>query len=169
MEENDLTKEFLIESNENLGRLDQEMVQLEQRPKDATLLASIFRTIHTLKGTCGFLGFSTIEAITHQAETILGQVREGGRELTPDLVSLILKTVDAVKVELEAIELTNKESGEPHQELIQSLSAAAERRKVPGPASAESPVVPPPATTEAPMPARAAARAEAERSSTVRS
>ena len=77
MEDTELTKEFLIETNENLARLDQEMVLLEQRPKDATLLASIFRVIHTLKGTCGFLSFSTIEGVTHHAETILGQVRNG--------------------------------------------------------------------------------------------
>lgn len=103
MEDNELTKEFLIESNENLGRLDQEMVLLEQRPKDAVLLASIFRVIHTLKGTCGFLSFSTIEGVTHHAETILGQIRSGERDLTPELVSLVLETVDVVKVELAAI------------------------------------------------------------------
>jgi len=74
VEDTELTKEFLIETKENLARLDQEMVLLEQRPKDSTLLASIFRVIHTLKGTCVFLSFSTIEGITHHAETILGQV-----------------------------------------------------------------------------------------------
>ncbi len=125
MEDNDLTKEFLIESTENLGRLDQEMVQLEQRPKDATLLASIFRIIHTLKGTCGFLGFSTIEGITHHAETILGQVRTGERELTPALVSLVLESVDAVKAELGAIENTQKESGLLYEELVHRLEKAA--------------------------------------------
>src|ERR1700759_1578583 len=100
MEDLDVIKEFVIESTENLARLDREMVEIEQRPGDATLLASIFRTIHTIKGTCGFLGFSTLERITHQAENILSQVRNGERELTADLVSLILETVDAVKVEL---------------------------------------------------------------------
>lgn len=125
MEDNDLTKEFLIESNENLGRLDQEMVLLERSPKDATLLASIFRTIHTLKGTCGFLSFSTIEAITHHAETILGQVRTGERDLTPELVSLILESVDAVKAELAAIEGSGTESGAAYAPLIERLSSAA--------------------------------------------
>jgi len=125
VEDTELTKEFIIESNENLGRMDQEMVQLERRPKDATLLASVFRSIHTLKGTCGFLGFSTIERVTHQAETILGQVRDGARDLTPGLVSLVLASVDAVKAELRAIEATNKESGELYQELVARLEAAA--------------------------------------------
>lgn len=125
MEDNDLTKEFLIESTENLGRLDQEMVLLEQRPKDATLLASIFRIIHTLKGTCGFLGFSTIERITHHTETILGQVRTGERELTPAIVSLVLQSVDVVKVELAAIEETQAESGDQYEDLVRHLEAVA--------------------------------------------
>src|ERR1700761_3872902 len=111
MEDLDIVKEFVIESSENLARLDQEMVELEQRPNDSTLLASIFRTIHTIKGTCGFLGFSVIEKITHQAENILSQVRNGDRPLTGELVSLVLETVDAVKLELTAIEASSRESG----------------------------------------------------------
>ena len=134
MEDDELTKEFLIETNENLGRLDQEMVLLEQRPKDLVLLASIFRVIHTLKGTCGFLSFSTIEGVTHHAETILGQIRSGERDLTPELVSLVLETVDVVKVELAAIELTNKESGAKYESLVRRLESAALVQ--PGPTSA---------------------------------
>jgi len=125
VEDNELTKEFLIETNENLGRLDQEMVLLEQRPKDAVLLASIFRVIHTLKGTCGFLSFTAIEGVTHHAETILGQIRTGERDLTPELVSLVLETVDVVKAELAAIERTNKESGATYDRLVRRLEAAA--------------------------------------------
>src|ERR1700733_5616114 len=64
----DSIKEFLIESAESLGRLDREMVELERRPEDTKLLASIFRTIHTMKGMCGFLGYRTIERVTHHAE-----------------------------------------------------------------------------------------------------
>ena len=70
MEESDLVQEFLIESAENLSRLDHEMVELERRPQDGDLLASIFRTIHTIKGTCGFFGFQRLEAIAHIAENI---------------------------------------------------------------------------------------------------
>ena len=65
MEDREIVTEFLIESSENLSRLDREMVELEKRPDDAGLLASAFRTIHTIKGTCGFLGFTALEAITH--------------------------------------------------------------------------------------------------------
>src|SRR5262249_5383985 len=125
----EIIKDFLIESNENLARLDLEMVELEKRPKDATLLASIFRTIHTIKGTCGFLGFSVLERITHVGENILSQVRNGERELSPGLVSLILAMVDAVKVELRAIEASGSESGNLHEGLLGRLQTACESRE----------------------------------------
>ena len=127
MEDQDIIKEFLIESNENLTRLDQEMVDLEQHPKDQQLLASIFRTIHTIKGTCGFLGFSTLEAITHRAEDILSQLREGQRELKPALVTLILEAVDAIKKILVSIEAAGWEGPEPYAELCRRLEAARSR------------------------------------------
>jgi len=88
VDDKEIIREFLIESNENLARLDQEMVELEHRPKDPKLIASIFRTIHTIKGTCGFLGLSKLEAITHLAENLLSQVRDGKREVTPAVVTL---------------------------------------------------------------------------------
>jgi len=138
VEDTELTKEFLIETNENLARLDQELVLLERHPRDATLLGSIFRVIHTLKGTCGFLSFTTIEGITHHAETILGQVRNSERDLTPELVTLILETVDAVKAELASIENSNKESGARYDVLVQRLKAAAEMRPA-APITAELP------------------------------
>ncbi len=125
MEDLDVIKEFIIESTENLSRLDREMVEVEKRPKDAELLASIFRTIHTIKGTCGFFGFNVLEAITHHAENILSQIRNGQRELTPDLVSLILETVDAIKTELTSIEATTKESGETYLDLVRRQTEAA--------------------------------------------
>ena len=107
----DITREFLIESNENLASLDQQIVQLEQNPSDAGLLASVFRTMHTIKGTGGMLGFSAVEGIAHLAESLLSQVRGGMRPLTPALTSLILKAVDAVKAELVSIESTGREKG----------------------------------------------------------
>ncbi len=149
----EITKEFLIESNENLARLDQEMVELERRPRDAGLLASIFRTFHTIKGTCGFLGFGTLEGITHHAENILSQVRNAERDLTPDLVSIILESVDAIRGELTHIEAHETESGEPHQDLRDRLERAA-RGTGAGP--------PPVAPAEPVAPVEAVATREAE-------
>jgi two-component system chemotaxis sensor kinase CheA len=127
MEETDVDsiKEFLVESAESLGRLDREMVELERRPEDTKLLASIFRTFHTMKGTCGFLGYRTIERVTHHAENILSQIRDGDRPLTPRLVSLILETVDAVKTELASIAVTSTESGAAYTDLLERQQAVA--------------------------------------------
>ena len=95
LEDDEIIREFLIESNENLNRLDIEIVDLERNPT-ADRLASIFRTIHTIKGTCGFLGFQVLEGITHHAENILSQLRARQRQVNSNLVSLILDSVDAV-------------------------------------------------------------------------
>ena len=126
MQDEDVIREFLVESHENLSRLDQELVELEKHPKDAELLASIFRTIHTIKGTCGFLAFSTLERITHQAESLLSQLRDGTRELSPALVSLILDTVDATRKVLGSIEATGEEGPNRFEELTERLRVAAQ-------------------------------------------
>ena len=122
----DVIREFLVESYENLSRLDQELVELEKHPKDKARLASIFRTIHTIKGTCGFLGFSILEKITHQAETILSQLRDGQRDLVPALVTLILETVDAIRKVLASIEAGSGEGSDEFDALVARLRAAAQ-------------------------------------------
>jgi len=126
IEDQETIREFLVESHENLSRLDQDLVELEKHPQDADLLGSIFRTIHTIKGACGFLAFSVLEAITHQAETLLSQLRDGQRELTPALVSLILETVDATRKVLAAIETSGKEGPLRFEDLTNRLRVAAQ-------------------------------------------
>lgn len=123
-DDQDVVREFLVESAENLARLDQDMVNLEVRPQDAELLARVFRTIHTIKGTCGFLGFATLERITHQAENLLSLLRDGKRVLDPGLVSLILEMVDATRSVLRSIETTGKEGTERFESLEERLRAA---------------------------------------------
>jgi two-component system chemotaxis sensor kinase CheA len=131
MQDHEVIREFIAESFENLSRLDQELVELEKRPKDGALLANIFRTIHTIKGTCGFLGFSTLEAITHQAETLLSQLRDGQREMTQSLASLILETVDATRKVLASIEASGEEGSDRYEELMERLRKAAEMKDEP--------------------------------------
>jgi len=126
VEDQEIVREFLVESHENLSRLDQDLVELEKQPKNAALLASIFRTIHTIKGTCGFFGFSTLERITHQAESLLSQLRDGERELAPNLVSLILETVDATRTVLASIEKIGEEGPQRFEELAERLRFAAQ-------------------------------------------
>ena len=126
MQDQDVIREFLVESHENLSPLDQELVELEKHPKDAVLLASIFRTIHTIKGTCGFFAFSTLEKITHQAENLLSQLRDGQRELTPPAGIPILETVDATRRVLASIEASGEEGPDRFENLTERLRAAAQ-------------------------------------------
>ena len=130
-------REFLIECNENLSNLDREVVLLEQRPEDPKLIASVFRTFHTIKGTCGFFGFVTLGAVTHIAENILDQVRGGQRPLTPELTSLVLETVDAIKELLQEIEREGQEGGNEFTGLRNRLTEAFKC----GAAEAEAPKV----------------------------
>ena len=154
MEDQEIVTEFLIESSENLAQFELALVDLEKRPTDPNLLASIFRTIHTIKGTCGFFGFSTLEGLTHIAENILSQLRNGERRLTPDLTSLILETVDAVKRELVSIETTGKESGEGYENLRARLVQASNEKSIVEKAPVEKSVTAPPVgagQSEAPL------------------
>jgi two-component system chemotaxis sensor kinase CheA len=125
MEDQEIVNEFLIESNDNLGRLDQEMVELERRPGDTELLASVFRTFHTIKGTCGFLGYGKLERVAHQAENVLAQLRSGSQTLTSGLASLVLEAVDVLRVHLNAIEATGQEAGRDSSDLCARLEEAS--------------------------------------------
>jgi two-component system chemotaxis sensor kinase CheA len=163
-EDQETIREFLVESEENLSRLDQDLVELEKHPGDTALLSSIFRTIHTIKGACGFLAFSTLESITHQAESLLSQLRDGKRELTPALVSLILETVDATRKVLASIEANWQEGPQHFEDLTERLRRAAqlpvadESQAAPVPLSSApvapvqaAPSAPPAPTPEAPV------------------
>lgn len=121
----DIVKEFLAESWENLGQLDSEIVQLEKRPTDTDLIASIFRTIHTIKGTCGFLGLPKLEGVAHSAENVLGQMRSRALPVTPDAISLVLEAVDRIKLLLESLESTGKEGNDDDTRLIRKLDLLA--------------------------------------------
>ena len=124
MQDLDILQEFLIESAENLSRLDHEMVELERRPQDRDLLASIFRTIHTIKGTCGFFGYQRLEAIAHITENILNELRNGTRDLDTPLASLLLAAVDAIKKILASIEANQTEGDVFEGGLLSDLELA---------------------------------------------
>jgi two-component system, chemotaxis family, sensor kinase CheA len=121
-----ITKEFLIESHENLDRLDQDLVVLEKEPGNHETLASIFRTIHTIKGTSGFLAFNRLEALTHAGESLLARLRDGMLALTPEITSALLAMVDAVRRMLKSIEETGQEGERQDQELISRLTSLLE-------------------------------------------
>ena len=105
----DIIQEFLVESHENLDQLDRDLVSLEQQPQSRDLVARVFRTIHTIKGTSGFLAFTSLEAVTHAGESLLARLRDGTQPVTADTISTLLAMVDAVRSLLAAIEQTNVE------------------------------------------------------------
>jgi two-component system chemotaxis sensor kinase CheA len=122
----DLLREFLTETTENLDVVDVELVRFEQEPNNAEILANVFRLVHTIKGTCGFLGLPRLEALAHAAETLMGKFREG-MPVTSDAVSLILSTIDRIKKILSEL---GKNGGEPEgadQDLIAELVTLSER------------------------------------------
>src|SRR5579864_6667360 len=118
----DLIKEFLVESTENLDRLDSELVKLETDPSSQELLSSIFRTIHTIKGSCGFLGFSKLEKVAHVGEGLLSRLREGKLSLSPEFTSGLLAMVDAIRVMLGEIQETGQDGNKAYPELIETLT-----------------------------------------------
>ncbi|WP_374454910.1 chemotaxis protein CheA [Nocardioides sp.] len=118
--------EFLVESHENLDQLDSDLVALEQDPGSTALLASVFRTIHTIKGTSGFLAFSVLESVTHVGESLLARLRDGDLTLTPELTSLLLEVVDAVRALLTDIERTGAEGDRSYDDLVARLNVALE-------------------------------------------
>ena len=93
----ELLEEFITEACENLEKLDNDLVTLEKEPNDNGLLSNIFRTIHTIKGACGFIGLTRLEKIAHSGENLLGKFRDGEMEVTPDAITLILACVDTIK------------------------------------------------------------------------
>jgi two-component system chemotaxis sensor kinase CheA len=166
----ELLRDFLTETNESIDVVDVELVRFEHDPNNAKILDNIFRLVHTIKGTCGFLGLPRLEALTHAAEALMGNFRDGAC-VTSDAVSLILATIDRIKMLLDRLERTQAEEAGNDEDLIVQLRLAAVAHAgaprsaaaaAPAPASpaAASPAAEAhalrPAVAEAPLPAAAA-------------
>ena len=117
----DLVREFLTESNENLDTLDRELVLLEKDPQNSNILGSVFRSIHTIKGTCGFLGFTKLEKVAHTGESLLSLLRDGKLALNTEIASGLMSMVDAVRRMLEAVEATGQDGESDYRDLIAQL------------------------------------------------
>ena len=122
----EIIKEFLIESTENLDKLDRDFVALEKNPKDKELLSSIFRVVHTIKGTCGFLGFQKLESVAHAGENILGKLRDGQLAMNESRTNALLALVDALRKMLVEIEKTGKDEKGNYDRLISTLTLLSE-------------------------------------------
>jgi two-component system chemotaxis sensor kinase CheA len=133
----EIVKDFLIESAENLDRLDQDLVKLEGDPSSKELLASIFRTIHTIKGSCGFLGFARLEKVAHSGESLLSKLRDGELRLDAEITSALLAMVDAVRSMLAKIQETEQDGEDDYEALIAHLAEL--QAKLAGPLQETSP------------------------------
>jgi two-component system, chemotaxis family, sensor kinase CheA len=121
----DLLREFLTETNESLERVDAELVRFEREPNNAQILGNIFRLVHTIKGTCGFLALPRLEALAHAAETLMGKFRDG-MPVTAEAVTLVLVTIDRIKLILEEIENRESEPEGRDADLIDRLARMAQ-------------------------------------------
>ncbi len=119
------TKEFLIESHENLDQLDTDLVGLEQSSAPGEALGRIFRTLHTIKGSCSFLGFPRLEALAHAGESLLGQLRDGRRALDPPVTDALLRMVDAIRRMLAGVEDAGNDGGADETDLVNTLNRLA--------------------------------------------
>jgi two-component system, chemotaxis family, sensor kinase CheA len=149
----DLLREFLTETNESLNLVDAELVRFEQEPNNGAILGNIFRLVHTIKGTCGFLALPRLETLTHAAETLMGKFRDG-MPVTAEAVTLILSTIDRIKSILDAIEKSEQEPEGGDRDLIDPLGRMAR-----GEAAA-----PPPAPVELKKPEKPEPSEPAEKS-----
>jgi two-component system chemotaxis sensor kinase CheA len=122
----DLLREFLTETSESLDTVDNQLVRFEQDPNNAKILDNVFRLVHTIKGTCGFLGLPRLEALAHAGETLMGKFRDG-MPVTAEAVTLILSSIDRIKEILAGLEATEAEPEGTDQDLIVKLQQMVER------------------------------------------
>lgn len=123
--------EFIIETQEGLTSLDTALVTFSEHPNDKSLLDKIFRTLHTIKGTCGFLGLSRLEKLAHIAETLLDSFRKEVRTATPEDVDLVLKALDQIRFLVDTISQSGKEPEGEDAGLIASIQAAIDGAPAP--------------------------------------
>ena len=135
----DLLNEFITETTENLAAVDVELVKFEQEPQNAEILQNIFRMVHTVKGTCGFLDLPRLEAVAHAGENVLGKFRDKELAVTPVAVTLILKCIDRIRELMTGLEETGEEPEGDDCQLIDELNAlAGGRGAAPEPAIGEA-------------------------------
>jgi two-component system chemotaxis sensor kinase CheA len=127
----EIVQEFVIESHENLDQLDRDLVALEQSPGSRELLSSIFRTIHTIKGTSGFLAFGRLESVAHVGENLLSRLRDGVQQMTPGTTDVLLAMVDTIRELLETIERTGVEGEVPVDTVVARVTAVIEGASAP--------------------------------------
>jgi len=128
----EIVREFLVESYENLDQLDQDLVALEDNPGSRELLSRVFRTIHTIKGTCGFLEFGRLESLTHAGESLLSELRDGLADMDQPTTDVLLVMVDTVRQILASIETSGVEGDIAVDPVIEAIRAVLADPRTPG-------------------------------------
>ncbi|MFG1989533.1 chemotaxis protein CheW [Actinoplanes sp. NPDC048988] len=119
----EIVGEFLMESHENLDQIDRDLVDLEQEPNSRDLISRIFRAIHTIKGTSGFLAFTRLETLAHAGESLLSKLRDGVMPVTPSTITTLLATIDGVRSILASIEENSNEGDVDIESIIAQVHA----------------------------------------------
>ncbi len=125
---NEVIREFLIETQENLAQLDLDLVTLEKDPAERETLARVFRTLHTVKGTAGFLGLKKLQAVAHAAENLLSRLLAGELIFNAQIASALLAVVDAVRQMLSAVEATEADGDGDFSAVIQAVERLQETK-----------------------------------------
>ncbi len=126
----EILKDFLVEAGENLDRLDQDLVRLEQSPGDQKIISNVFRALHTIKGSSGFFAFKRLEKVAHAGESLLGKIRDGKLTLNAEMVTTLLAALDRLREIVRGVEGTKAEPGGDDAELIAALHALGEGKAV---------------------------------------
>ncbi len=145
----EILQDFLVESFELVEKLDEDLVELENNPEDLELLNGIFRVAHTVKGASSFLNFDVLTHLTHHMEDVLNKARHGDLILTPDIMDVVLESIDLMKALLETIRDTSADAGIDVAACVSRLDKiSGGDGEVVAPAAVEAVVAPEPVVEE---------------------
>ena len=147
-----ILKDFIVESGENLDQLERDLVALESQPTSKETLASIFRTVHTIKGASGFMGLSKLGAVAHSGESLLSLLRDGTLVINPAIASALLSLADCIRAMLVQVDQTGQEGDTDCSAVVEQLARLQED----GAAASDAPVVVPPIAEVTPAQSEAA-------------
>ncbi|MCC5647576.1 chemotaxis protein CheW [Nostoc sp. CHAB 5824] len=132
---------FLVESYENLNHIERDIIELEKASEQGEALVRIYRSLHTLKGNCGFLPFPNLESLAHAGENLLSCLRDRQLAITPDIISILLQTVDSIRQILSQIQATKDEGDRDYSPLLVALTELSETKQTPKVSQSHEPIV----------------------------
>lgn len=143
MSHNEILREFLLETHENLALLDADLIRLEKNPAEKQTLAEVFRTLHSIKGTAGFMGLDRLQTIAHAAESLLSRLRAGEIVFQSAIATALLRVVDAIREILANIESTGGEGTGDYSALVAEVDRLRETSQPPAETPPQTASLPP--------------------------